>query len=62
LLGKNVNDHLLWLVLLDRSEQHLDEDYELFVVASLVRDLLDVSLLEVATPDQSLHLRLNVDN
>ena len=62
LLRKQIDDNLIALLSLQRRLQHLDKYGELFEVTRLVCDLLDVLLLVFASPDQSLHLGLNIDD
>ena len=60
LLRQQINNDLILLLLLESSKKHLDEYTELFEVASFIRNLFDVLLFVVPTPDKSLSLRFNV--
>ena len=62
LLCQQVDDDFIGLFLFHRSLQHLDKDVEFLKVSCLVRDLFNVLLLEIASPDQALHLRFHVDD
>ena len=62
LLRKQIDDNLIALLSLQRRLYHLDKYGELFEVTRLVCDLFDVLLLVFASPDQSLHLGLNIDD
>ena len=62
LLREQIDDNLIALLSLQRRLQHLDKYGELFEVTRLVCDLFDILLLVFASPDQSLHLGLYIDN
>ena len=60
LLRQQINNDLILLLLLESSKKHLDEYTELFEVDSFIRNLFDVLLFVVPTPDKSLSLRFHV--
>ena len=62
LLRQQIYDHLICLFLLHRSEEHLDENAELLEIPSLVCDLLNILLLEISAPYQTLYFRLYIDD
>ena len=62
LLREQINDNFIALFPLQCRLQHLDEDGELFEVTRLVGDLFDVLLLVLTSPDEPLHLGLNIDD
>ena len=62
LLGQQVYDDFICLLLFHGGLYHFDEDTEFLKVSSLVSNFFDVFLLEIASPDQALHLRFNVDD
>lgn len=62
LLRQQVYDDFIRLFLFHSGLYHLDKDVEFLKVSCLVRDLFNVLLLEIASPDQALHLRFHVDD
>ena len=62
LLRQQVYDDFVRLFLFQSGLYHLDKDVELLEVSGLVRNLFNVLLLEIASPDQALHLRFDVDD
>jgi len=62
LLSQEIDNDFVWLVFFKGSKKHLDKYAELFKVACLVSNFFNVLLFVVASPDQSLRLRLNVQN
>ena len=62
LLCKQINQGLFRLLLHDGSPQHLNKNAELFKVPCLVRNLFDILLLEVTSPDEPCKLRFYVND
>ena len=62
LLREQINDNFIALLPLECRLQHLDKDGELFEVTRLVGDLFDVLLLVLTSPDEPLHLGLDIDD